>query len=235
MKNAKTLKIDPTRVIVVGDSAGGHLTMQMAHRFQDRSDNLPSLRAIIPVYPVVQPYALSGPSYQVNQNESILSSNSMEKYWSLYLTGSIEYQTVFSNGQQTECRVLKDLIESKIIDFNFPKKFNYKEKTPTSLEIKNCIHNKDFWEKYGDIIQDEDFSILLRNFQGYPPTQLVTMQYDVLRDDGLLLLKRLQEDGVDVVHYHDPNGFHGLINMIDHFDENRRLIESIVHFVRKHI
>lgn len=233
MKNAKTFKIDPTKIIVGGDSAGGHLALQVAHRFMDRSDNLPSLRAIVPIYPVVQPYVLSGPSYQANQNESILPSDHMSKYWSLYLTGSIEWYKVFENGHQTECSVLKELKESNILDYNFPDEFNYKKNIQGFLDT-NCVYNKDFWQKYGEILQDEDFSILLRDFQGYPPTHLITMQYDVLRDDGLLLLKRLKKDGVDVTHYHEPNGMHGLINMIDHFDENRKLIKAIVQFVKKY-
>ncbi|CAD5112676.1 DgyrCDS1897 [Dimorphilus gyrociliatus] len=231
MKNAKIFKIDPKKIMVGGDSAGGHLSIQMAHRFVNRPDHLPSLRSIISIYPVTQPYSLSGPSYKVNENHHLLPTENMAKYWSLYMTGTFEWEEIFRKNLQTKCSYLKELHQSKILDFHFPNKYDYGKELS---ENEECEYSKEFWDQYGYLFQDDKFSILLKNFTNFPPTFLATMQYDVLRDDGLLVLRRLQKYGVKVEHYHDPKGFHVLLNLVDFCLENKQLIGSIVQFIKQH-
>ena len=43
-----------------------------------------------------------------------------------------------------------------------------------------------------------------------PPTIVVTMEQDVLKDEGFLYAQRLRESGIDVVHHHIKEGFHGI-------------------------
>ncbi|KAF7481389.1 hypothetical protein GHT09_007310 [Marmota monax] len=45
-----------------------------------------------------------------------------------------------------------------------------------------------------------------------PQTYLVTCQYDVLRDDGLMYVRRLRDAGVPVTHNHVEDGLHGILS-----------------------
>ncbi|NXU29577.1 ADCL4 protein, partial [Thalassarche chlororhynchos] len=114
MKNIEHYGVDPARIIICGDSAGGNLAAAVSQTLAGRSD-LPRLRAQILIYPGLQ-----------------------------------------------------------ALDFNLP---------------------------------SEDAII-----QQLPESFILTCEYDVLRDDGLLYKKRLEDNGVRVTWYHLEDGFHGIIN-----------------------
>lgn len=50
-----------------------------------------------------------------------------------------------------------------------------------------------------------------RDLSGLPPAVVVTAGYDVLRDDGVRYVERLEESGVDATHHHYPDMNHGLL------------------------
>ena len=48
-------------------------------------------------------------------------------------------------------------------------------------------------------------------FGDLPMTYVLTAEYDVLRDDGLIYYQRCKQAGVNVHLAHYPDGFHGMI------------------------
>lgn len=68
-----------------------------------------------------------------------------------------------------------------------------------------------------------------------PESFIVTCEFDVLRDDGLLYKKRLQDNGVQVTWYHSENGFHGILAFFGYgifsFLSANKIMDSIVNYI----
>ena len=83
--SAEELGADPARMAIAGDSAGGNLATVTARRLRD--DGAPVLRFQALIYPVCDS-ALNTPSYRESATGFGLSSESMKRYWELYLDGA---------------------------------------------------------------------------------------------------------------------------------------------------
>jgi acetyl esterase len=74
--------VDPSRMLVGGDSAGGNLALATALHLRDSGG--PALRGILAAYPVAAP-DFSTPSYEEFDQGYGLTAAGMEAYWNLYL------------------------------------------------------------------------------------------------------------------------------------------------------
>jgi acetyl esterase len=79
------LAIDPARVVLGADSAGGQLAVVAARHA--RSDGLPGLRALLLAYPALDP-SLGSESYMSFAEGPMLTRADMERCWGLYLDGA---------------------------------------------------------------------------------------------------------------------------------------------------
>ncbi|NXQ78920.1 ADCL4 protein, partial [Nyctibius grandis] len=86
MKNIEDYGVDPARIIVCGDSAGGNLAAAVSQTLAGRSD-LPKLRAQILIYPGLQALDFNLPSYQQNQRVPLLFRERAAFYVLQYLNG----------------------------------------------------------------------------------------------------------------------------------------------------
>ncbi|NXF31068.1 ADCL4 protein, partial [Nyctibius bracteatus] len=71
MRTAHEYGVDPSRIIICGDSSGGTLAAAVAQALVNKRD-LPKLRAQILIYPFFQCVDLNLPSYQQNKQVPIL-------------------------------------------------------------------------------------------------------------------------------------------------------------------
>jgi acetyl esterase len=83
-ENAAALGVDPQRIAVGGDSAGGNLTAVVSLMARDRGG--PPLIFQLLVYPVTD-YAYETVSYQENADGYLLTRASMVWFWDHYLPG----------------------------------------------------------------------------------------------------------------------------------------------------
>lgn len=81
--NAEALGIDPARLAVAGDSAGGNLAASVAIQARDRSG--PALRHQLLAYPVTDRDFTLGSYQQNGGGEYFLSTATMEWFWNHYL------------------------------------------------------------------------------------------------------------------------------------------------------
>ncbi len=83
VEQAASLGIDPERLAVGGDSAGGNLAAVVARHARDRGVGI-ALQAL--VYPVTD-YDLESPSYSLHAEGLNLTRAKMRWYWDAYLAG----------------------------------------------------------------------------------------------------------------------------------------------------
>lgn len=81
---AAQLGIDPARVVLGGDSAGGQLAVVAARHAAAAPDDAPPLRALLLAYPALDP-TLSSASYETFADGPMLTRADMERCWGLYL------------------------------------------------------------------------------------------------------------------------------------------------------
>jgi acetyl esterase len=80
--NAQALGVDPARIGIGGDSAGGNLTAVVALMARDRGG--PALRHQLLIYPVTDA-DFGRPSYRENAEGYLLTTKAMEWFWGHYV------------------------------------------------------------------------------------------------------------------------------------------------------
>ena len=86
--NAAELGIDPARIMVAGDSAGGNMAAVTALRLRDEGG--PELCGQMLLYPVTDYHTPGTPSYAENADGYGLTRDTMEWFWAHYLTSAAE-------------------------------------------------------------------------------------------------------------------------------------------------
>ncbi|XP_062841617.1 neutral cholesterol ester hydrolase 1 [Trichomycterus rosablanca] len=202
--------VDPHRVAVSGDSAGGNLAAAVAQELAF-DDSIPvkfKLQALI--YPVLQALDFNTPSYQQNGHVPILYRTHMVRFWIEYLSGdqSLLPSLLANNHTSSESREAASakakLNWTRLLAPNFTK--HYKpvirrrgdtrilERLPGFLDVRSS-----------PLLAEAE---VLRRV---PPAYIMTCEHDVLRDDGLMYARRLEEAGVPVTSDHYEQGFHGIM------------------------
>lgn len=71
-----------------------------------------------------------------------------------------------------------------------------------------------------------------------PRAYILTCEYDVLRDDGLMYTRRLQDAGVTVSSQHYDDGFHGALSLVHspfYFDVGKRMIRGYMDWLQENL
>ncbi|KAJ1088236.1 hypothetical protein NDU88_001394 [Pleurodeles waltl] len=202
--------VDPGRICVSGDSAGGNLAAAVTQQLQEDPEVKfkPKMQALI--YPALQTVDLNTPSYYDNSNTAFLRRWSMVKFWSNYfVTDKSLRQAMESNTHIT------------LEYINLLKFANWSSLLPDDLKKDHVYSNppkgkSEFLKKYPGITDPRAAPLLVddRRLTKLPLTYILTCMYDVLRDDGFMYAARLKEAGVQVVHEHYHNAFHGMLSLV---------------------
>uniref|UniRef100_A0A671T9A0 Arylacetamide deacetylase-like 4 n=1 Tax=Sinocyclocheilus anshuiensis TaxID=1608454 RepID=A0A671T9A0_9TELE len=204
--------VDPRRVAVGGDSAGANLAAALCQRLSKSQDgHLPSPCAQVLIYPALQMADFHLPSYQLNHSVPILFRGRVVFY---FLQQILEGKHV---------PVELKLCYKKWLDpENLPPQFRKGVRSPVVI----TSHDADI-----SPLLDEDDVLRLAL-----PTFILTCEFDVLGDYGILFLKRLKDVGVDVTWEHLSDGFHGIISFFNQgwltFQSSQKGMDSIVQYVK---
>uniref|UniRef100_A0A0B7B0U4 Alpha/beta hydrolase fold-3 domain-containing protein n=1 Tax=Arion vulgaris TaxID=1028688 RepID=A0A0B7B0U4_9EUPU len=215
--------IDATRVGVAGDSAGGNLAAAVALALTREKSDLPPLLFQILHYPALQAFDMHLPSHvDLNQSAPVLSQHFMSALYAYYMGADIEdidhYTAVISANRHIPARLRKskygEFVNVKLLPAQY-------QKPKTSIEAAPTDHDEKVYAKIKDVLTNPLFSPLMSpDLTGLPPTFIHVCEFDILRDDGLLYARRLQDAGVKTELHFGKGGFHGdaTINMITFMD-----------------
>ncbi|KAJ7306499.1 hypothetical protein JRQ81_009854 [Phrynocephalus forsythii] len=233
MKHAEGYGVDPCRVVICGDSFGGILAAAICQRMVQRED-IPKLRAQMLIYPFLQVVTHSLPSYMQNARVPILTKRQGLKFALQYLQKNTSLQDVVLQGAHVP-KEKKMKYRKWLGPENIPDEFK-------SREVKLLPEPKHPFGELQDLI-DQLCGPLLSPLlvedavlRQLPETFILTVQYDVLRDDGILYKKRLEDNGVPVTWCHLADGFHGSIVLVNNrvitFPCAAKGAEHMVNYIR---
>ncbi|KAM6969639.1 neutral cholesterol ester hydrolase 1-like [Tautogolabrus adspersus] len=230
--------IDPERVAVSGDSAGGNLAAAVSQEIS-MDDTLSvkfSVQALI--YPVLQALDFNTPSYLQNEHMPILYRSTMIRFWLQYLGVNLSLvpQFITNNHSSLQHTHITPELRARLdwtVLLNPKYKKNYK---PVIMEKGSQGAVKDV-----PGLLDVRSSPLLAGpevLAKCPRAYVLTCEHDVLRDDGLMYVQRLQDAGVTVTNDHYEDGFHGCLSFITwplDFDVGRRVSRGYIDWLKNNL
>ncbi|XP_036410112.1 neutral cholesterol ester hydrolase 1a [Megalops cyprinoides] len=222
--------VDPDRVGVSGDSAGGNLAAAVAQQVAMDSSIPVKFKVQALIYPVLQALDFNTPSYQQNQEVPILYRTLMIQFWLEYLDADPSFiHPMLVNNHTSLDLSLVGPSRAKV-DWEELLPAEYKKDyrrvapargTPRVLEEVPALLDP----RAAPLLAEQD--VLARTPRAY----VLTCEHDVLRDDGAMYVHRLEEAGVPVEHAHFADGFHGCMTFAfwpTHFAVGARTLENYV-------
>uniref|UniRef100_A0A3P8ZNL2 Neutral cholesterol ester hydrolase 1 n=1 Tax=Esox lucius TaxID=8010 RepID=A0A3P8ZNL2_ESOLU len=234
-----SLSVDPQRVAVSGDSAGGNLAAAVAQEISsDDSGVRFSVQALI--YPVLQGLDFHTPSHQQNQNIPILHRYMMARFWLLYMGVDTSLSPLILSPALLHHPSVSPSVRSRINWATLLPPKHIKHYKPAAIETgPQGLKNPEVEFLPG--LLDVRSSPLLAE-QGVlgrtPRALIITCEYDVLRDDGLMYGRRLQDAGVKVTNVHHDDGFHGCASLTQwpfSFDVGKRVIRGYIDWLQENL
>ncbi|XP_030295828.1 arylacetamide deacetylase [Sparus aurata] len=200
--------VDPGRIAVAGDSAGGNLAAAVSQQLQKEPGRQIHLKAQALLYPVLQALDLNTPSYQQNQDMPILPRTLMVRFWSEYFTSDKAlFRAMMANTHNNaeSSSLLKFVNWSAFLPETYHRKYNYS--APAVVHAVGMDGpSRSFADPRASPLLVPDTAL-----HSLPKAYVLTCEYDVLRDDGIMYVTRLRAAGVKVTHEHYDTGFHGAL------------------------
>ncbi|XP_012887442.1 PREDICTED: arylacetamide deacetylase-like 4 [Dipodomys ordii] len=231
LKTLDTYGVDPSRVVVSGDSFGATIVAFVSQALVGRTD-IPKLRGQILVYPALQGINLQLPSYQQNKKVPVLVTKFMICFCR-YFTIDPSWKDALLKGACVPAHIWEKYKKWLSAD-NLPERFRYKyqAESPAPFNEAAYLETRHVFEvENAPLIADDQIIAQL------PGALIVTCEWDSLRDDGLLYKKRLEDQGVPVTWYHAEDGFHGCLALFStiffNFPCCEKVMSAIVKYLRE--
>ncbi|XP_061431576.1 neutral cholesterol ester hydrolase 1 [Lethenteron reissneri] len=223
--------VDPARVAISGDSAGGNLAVAVALQLaREPEEGSASLKLQALIYPVLQALDFQTPSYRESAYVPILYGRTMVRFWLQYLGGDVALTDALLDNAHSRHVLLDPSGPGAFVDWRSllpppplqpgpapgppvgPARPDILAQIPALLD-----------PRASPLLADDDW---LRTL---PLTYVLTCEHDVLRDDGAMLVARLGALGVPVHRAHLDDAFHGVMQFMQQplaFAVGRRALDG---------
>ncbi|CAH1779962.1 unnamed protein product [Owenia fusiformis] len=235
MRHAEELDIDSRRIAVAGDSAGGNLATTVAIALRDMADpTLPDLKIQVMIYPTMQEADKMTPSCQQNFYDP-MHTTIAGALFALYRCDveKVKYAPLFINNNHTTPALKKTL--SKYMPYEA---LPYKVK-PGYVQPDDTLGDHEISRVLESCIMDPLLSpLFIEDLSRLPISYMMTVEYDVLRDEGHWYAMRLKEAGNKVTHTHIHDGFHSITTLFEGiftFDSGIRAVNDLTSFLKQNL
>lgn len=166
-------------------------------------------------YPCLQAVNFDLPSYSKHEDgPGIITKRRMTGFWTQYAVGSLDFHGMFFDNDHIT-KELRDTYKDRVNTDFLPGDFlsNWK---PVTDPYNSRLKNSNVTELIRSVVTNPMFSPLLakdEDLAKLPFTYVLTTEYDVLRDEGFMLVERLNAVGVDVRHLFLPYEAHGFLTL----------------------
>lgn len=225
--------VNASKVVIMGDSAGGNLATVIAQRRAARNA-LPQLAGQVLIYPLLQMADMQTVSYRYFHSRlngyALVDPESVAYYYMFYAGIDMDEKaylvpSVISNGhvaKHLQPEVEKMMTYKTVIEST--RRYN-NHSISERWEIEKNYEAQDLMEPF---LTNPDFSPLMRkDLSNLPPTMVVTCEFDILRDEGLIYAERLKAAGVPTTAINYDNGFHAMLNFHSELHEASKSVEDI--------
>jgi len=201
-RNAAQYRIDPERIVLTGDSAGGNLALVITQSLIN--DGFRPRTACL-IYPALQFFDFSLPSYRLYLPRNILGVINEQNFLS-----------VMSKLSESQITVTRDILFNNHTSANDKKRLrpflNAERHLPISLPFDIEQEGNDELINHLKFLISPKMSPMLvsdEELMKLPPILLFTTEYDILRDEGFIFAERLRALNKELYHHHFPTAFHG--------------------------
>ncbi|KAM5248723.1 arylacetamide deacetylase-like 4 [Ctenodactylus gundi] len=232
LKTLTAYGVDPSRVVVCGDSAGGCVAALVTQVLVGRRD-LPQIRAQVLIYTVIQNINFQLPSFQQNLNDPLFNKDLLMTFVCRYFAIDLSWQDALVEGSFIPTdfwNKYRKWLSSDDIPTRFKKKYQ-EPQFPGPFNEAAYLETK-------QLLDVEHIPLLAADevIAQLPEAFLVSCEKDMVRDDTLLYKKRLEDQGVPVTWYHAEDGFHGCILLFDKkpfsFPCSQNIMNAVVSYIK---
>ena len=223
IKHADMFGVDPERIIISGDSAGGNYAAAVALRLRDQKVH-PMPRIQLLIVPVVQAVDFQTPSFQQNRHGPFLTTRFMNWFYSYVYSKNKEFMPYFDTNTHVPGDVRIAMANGVLNHEIIPNENKYPPYEKPDFNISEST----IWNQIKDGIMDPySFPLMGNDHSNLPEAYIFTAQFDILRDDGYFYAHKLKSDGVKVTHHNCRFGWHsmpGFMSMPDVRHEFDRIV-----------
>jgi len=234
---------------------GGNIVSALTHKFSTLNLKIPKLQILI--YPWLQMYNLNLPSYNEYRPKGLFL------YYSFSVSKFAYWYLGFSNISNEMYDLLESNSHILLLNENQRKKFN--SYTDINLIPEKYKHGKPYYSKYdqqyilnlnangSNLIVNLDENIKKRiaylfNSDASPslvddhvlakaaPAYFVILEWDPLKDEGLIYSERLKRNNVSVEVAYYEDAFHGILPYLDSengYKISRKIFDDLASYLKR--
>ena len=211
-QHATEFGIDPTKITIIGDSAGGNLAAAVTIKLRDTGH--PFLHRQILLSPVTHFSNFLTRSCRDNTPYSFFIEPGFHL---LYMNESAEYESELCADHHIPDSMTRHTA------WPYLKKYH--------REMTTKVAGKNLSEIFAAKLLDPYLSpMMATSLRGLPPALVLVSEYDLFRDDGLAYADRLAAEGTETVVVRS-HGFHGIYCFFDRSVSGGGMVRSVIDYL----